>query len=148
MVNPLTDYQYKEIRKNAEAIYAKIGEVWCAALGDYVTFNSAGFRHLIRRDRRWRPHNDQKRRFLILPYAESIITAANVKVICRVGENASGKVIKFWAITGLRDCRKITVIIRQVGAGKKHFFSIYDQKTARQAKRSLDMPATGGPIGG
>ncbi len=38
--------------------------------------------------------------------------------------NRDGKVCKYWAFEAVVDERRLKVIIRQVGNGKKHFWSV------------------------
>lgn len=65
---------YKNAKTRAKAIYVKIGRVSSPALNnEYVAFTSEGFNHLVRKGRIPRTKNEQKRRFVLLPYAEKII---------------------------------------------------------------------------
>jgi hypothetical protein len=38
--------------------------------------------------------------------------------------NVGGKTLKFWSLEGVVDDRRIKVIVRQVGNGNKHFWSV------------------------
>ncbi len=108
--------------------YSKIDKAWCPLLNEYVTFNNIGFRHLMRKGRKPRPRRDQERRLRLLPLARGIVE--NSRATLLHNNETAGKRTKFWAIVE-SDKEKVTVIIRQVGNGKKHFFSIYNQKIAR-----------------
>ena len=120
---------YKRLRKEAKKLYLKINQPWCPLLQESIAFNNAGFRHLIRSGRKPRPKKDQKRRLMLLRLAKNIVTNPNAE-LGQDNEQHEGRT-RFWTITERRDKEKITVVIRQVGNGKKHFFSIYNQKIAR-----------------
>jgi hypothetical protein len=40
----------------------------------------------------------------------------------------------FWSIIGNVEGKKVKVIIRQLGNGRKHFFSVMDKDNAKNAK--------------
>lgn len=124
------DYYYA-VKKQAKEQYLKIGNIWCPALNDSINFTVIGFKHLIRSGRKPRAPRDQIRRFVLLPMAECIVTDGDVEIEYRKSEIISQNVVQFWGITRKNDPKEITVVIRQIGVGEKHFFSIFDQKTAR-----------------
>ncbi len=57
---------YDDAKRRVKEFYARIGSVWCPASNDYVSFKSAGLRHLIRKGKMPRPERDQMRRFFSL----------------------------------------------------------------------------------
>ncbi len=118
--------------------YGKIGRIWCPSLKDDVAFDNNGFRHLIWKGRKHRPESDRKRRFALLKYAPEIVAHPNsninykeqkaFSIIERHGKKiAKASRAKFWALSKKCDGKMITVVIRQIKSGKKHFFSIYDE---------------------
>ncbi len=110
--------------KEAKEFYATIGSVLCPVLGgETVVFNMAGFRHLTRKGGMRRSKKDQERRFALLPYASSIISYPHTSVISKSAGNAT-----FWILQAERDERIVTVVIRQLIGGRKHFFSIFSGK--------------------
>ena len=120
MGDPVAENSYKKAKYQAEKFYKKIGYVWCSALHDHVVFNRAGFRHLMRKGKIWRPKSEQKRRFALLPFVEMIIENPAAHFTTRQGSN-----VTFWSFSKQDNNERITLIIRQVGNGKKHFFSIF-----------------------
>jgi len=124
-------------KKDAWALYAKIGKVWCPALNDFIVFNRMGFQHLLRKRGRKRRENEQGRRFGLLLSAKDIIEDSNTqvfyspKVSIRHIEHHDKKTTKksitdFWVLSKTRsDGSTIKVIIRKFEHGKKHFFSVY-----------------------
>lgn len=135
MENQSSDDGHESAKKEAKELYEKIGEPWCPALNNPVSFNDAGFRHLLGQGRKPRSKSDQMRRFILLRSAKSIITSYRAKITDQ-RENIEERA-KFWAITEQRNDEVITVVVRQVGAGKKHFFSIYNQKSKTALRRAV-----------
>jgi hypothetical protein len=122
--------------KKAKSYYLKIGNIFCPALNDDITFNSVGFRHLLRKQGKRRLKNEQQRRFSLLPYAECMLTdpkaifiSTNKTIIQQITWH--GRKIKtvssaqFWNTKTTRDGHTVTILVRQINNGKKHFFSIY-----------------------
>jgi hypothetical protein len=107
--------------------YSKIGRVWCPVLEDFVTFNRAGLQHLIRKRGIMRPKSEQRRRFALLRYAENIIKNPDAIVTHEI-KNAELSPAEFWMFHREQDDIRITLTIRQIGKGNKHFFSIYGDK--------------------
>ena len=142
MENKITGNDYQVAKKRAKEFYKTIGRLWCPVLNDYVVFNNIGFRHLIRKGHTLRLLSDQIKRFVLLNSVKHVIANADAKMTCEEKEiafslNQKGEKIhirstaKFWKITTRQGGETVTVVVRQVAFGKKHFFSIYNQKTAR-----------------
>jgi hypothetical protein len=107
--------------------YQGIGRVWCPVLKEYIDFNKAGFRHLVRKKGILRSHKEQKRRFTLLAYAEEIIGDPQAQYSYE--ETFKEAIIaRFWSFAATKNDFMVTVIIRQLKNGKKHFFSIYAKK--------------------
>jgi hypothetical protein len=121
---------YKACRKWAKKFYKNIGSIICPALDNqYISFNNIGFNHLIRK-LSVRSRNEQKRRFLLLPKVESIIKNPKAVIVYRKEENKI-----YWTFVHFTDSKRIKVVIRQVGGGSKHFYSIMDKKIGKQKTR-------------
>lgn len=127
---------YEKAKKQAKQLYSRIGRIKCPALGDeYVFFTSAGFDHILRKGRIPRTRNEQKRRFTLLPYIESIIKNPDTKIAYRKSDikekvNRHGEkvliesVAHFWTFREkINDC-VIKVVVRQLANKDKHFFSV------------------------
>lgn len=141
---------YEKSKNKAKKIYSQIGRIECPALSnDSILFSRVGFNHLIRKGRIPRTRNEQKRRFVLIPYIEKIIKNPEAKIIYRektikYKANRHGEKIviesqaKFWAfIENIESCR-VKVIVRQLGDGHKHFFSVIsnDVKIDNKNKKS------------
>jgi hypothetical protein len=126
MENPIIEAEsYQKIAQTAKELYKKVGIVQCSSLNDTVTFNNVGFKHLVRKGGIPRPKSEQKRRFELLQYAKPIIKNPNAKIQYRIAGNT-----KFWAFTDKTPSGAVTVVVRQIQNRKKHFFSIFKQKSA------------------
>ena len=111
----MPDYEYK--KKKARLIYKSLAPVFCPILKDWVQFNDHGFRHILIKNNRARPKNDQIRRFRLLPRARKVISGA-IRYVYRQGKHDAS----FWSVTD----GKVKILIRQINTGRKHFFSIMD----------------------
>ena|ERR1700733_11088355 len=121
----MTKYsQYRELREKVSAIYGNFEKVSCPALnGDEVVFNKAGLKHLYFKGKIPRPIADQIRRLMVLSHArEAIGKAKNITEYRK--EIRNGSIGHFWSIEHTIVETVITVIIRQINTGQKHFFSI------------------------
>lgn len=117
---------YERQKKLAREHYHSVGQVFCRELREPVYFDDAGWRHLLYRGKGRRPIGDQLRRFRLLRYAPRILSAS---VVSSQRKIESKEVHYFWSFTERREGREITVVIRQVNQGRKHFFSIMDGQT-------------------
>jgi len=125
--------------ENPKEYYSNIGRVWCPVLNDYISFNSTGFRHLLRKKGVLRAGADQKRRFNLLTNAVSIIANSEIIVdhkreeaLHRIHRDGKGVMVSdmvdFWKLTRRGPDNAITIVVRQFENGNKHFLSIYSKK--------------------
>lgn len=114
----------KKFIQEAKEAYYKIGFVSCPAFsGERVYFKKAGWEHLLRKGRRFRNTNEYYERIKLLKYAEYIIVRSYS--IDEQRENIiDGYPAYFWSLKRYIDGVCIWVIIRKLGCGQKHFFSI------------------------
>jgi len=137
---------YVACKKWAKKFYKKIGIILSPALNNqYVSFNNIGFTHLIRK-MSLRSRNEQKKRFLLLPKAETIIKNPKAIIVYKKEEKKiliktrKAKILKestihYWTFVYFTDSKRIKVVIRQVNNGSKHFYSIMDKKVKKQKTR-------------
>jgi hypothetical protein len=103
----------------------KIGYVTCPAFGnEKIYFTQAGFNHLLRKGRIPRKHNEQIRRLTLVYHAPTLLavstTASSYERTYLRDSSAD-----FWSFVGTRKEISITIVIRQLNGGQKHFFSIF-----------------------
>ena len=113
---------YKDkIRK----IFDKTKSVLCPAFDNgEIIFNAKGINHLIFKGNR--SQRDSKRietNIRLLPSAIDLLKRTTFWQEENEYERA-GKLYKYWAFEAVIEKRRIKVIIRQVGNGKKHFWSV------------------------
>jgi len=113
----------REDLKQYKQEYYSIGHIICPVLNnEKVYFNNYGFNHLIRKRGVKRYIWDTKRRMVLLKYVKRVINSKNTEVEYRKDKQ------KFWALIKIIQGRKIKVILRKIGKGKLHFFSIFELK--------------------
>ena len=122
MENPAIFDDHKKEIAIAEALYFGFGCVWCPTLDDFVYFGKLGFRHLIRKGRKFRTRNEQCRRLALLPYTPIILKD---KSAILDADNRYTEKIKYWTLKAPYKKDDITVVVMQIKQGKKYFVSIY-----------------------
>lgn len=71
-----------------------------------------------------RKHSEIMSRLTLLKHADIIIQSANASIEYRIVPIETSK-IQYWGLTVVISGKEITVVIRQVGNGLKHFYSIF-----------------------
>lgn len=132
-------FGYQSAKRHAHKFYKKIGEILCPALNnERIVFNNIGFNHLIRKIK-LRSRREQKRRFALLNYAKDILTSNKVFIEYRQEErqliiNKQGNpvaraiCIYYWTFYYETKNSRIKLVVRQLGQGQKHFYSIMSDK--------------------
>lgn len=124
-------FGYEKTKGIAKSLYKKIKKVACPILNnEEIHFNATGFGHLIRK-LKIRSRNEQKKRFRLIPYAKKLILEARTIGDYRENKVKKGKVVKEWALIHTFGILTIKLIIRQVGNGNKHFYSIMQKDTKK-----------------
>ncbi len=127
---------YDKIRGDAESYYRALVAVMCPALKDTVSFPSDGFNHLIYKSHRSeRDRSSQVMRFKLLARAVYLIgttttfqeydeTIREFTVKRYKKKIKETKAVQYWGIIAIVDNRKIKVIVRKIGNGSLHFWSV------------------------
>ncbi len=127
---------YDQLRTDAQALFSSTPVTRSPALGEPVHFTAEGFNHLVfKRARAERDRSSQSLRFKLLPRALDLVGFANTyqeyeetlgqfQVKERKKRVWKTKSVKYWGIIAIRDGRKIKVILRKVGDGQLHFWSV------------------------
>ena len=133
--------QFHELMERARLFYQGLGEIFCPALKSKIKFNSAGFHHLrYDNSRAERSKAEQKNKLLFLKKAIVILKVTTTIQEYRKTVQAVGKVRRdgfrktnlveyfgFVAITNLAKGIRVKVIIRKIGDGDYHFWSLMPQ---------------------
>lgn len=128
---------YNKLRKDTDNFYKKIQANRCPALNnELVHFTAEGFNHLMYKgSRHERSKNDQITKFKLLAkaktiieisttyqeYDESLITIRRKRFKRIVEESAT---VKYWGLVAIIANFRVKVIVRQIGNGQKHFWSV------------------------
>jgi hypothetical protein len=131
MENPIRS-DYEKAKKEARKEYDTIGRVWSPGLRDYVSFNSVGFWHLMRKGRKRRPHIHQMLRFALISDAKEIITSPSFQ-ISRRKKMEHGRPVFFWAFHAIVGEKNVRVIVRKIGNSHKHFLSAFEENQTKNA---------------
>jgi len=98
----------KALKKQAKDFFRKVKSVNCPTFPkEKIYFNSKGLSHLFYKGSR------AVKVLTLMPLAQE-------ESCFRV----PGKQIRYWAFEAVVDDRRIKVIVRQIGRGKKHFWSV------------------------
>lgn len=136
---------YNKTKKLAKRIYQKIGKVLSPPLNDYIYFTMKGFNHLIRKAR-IRSKREQKDRFRLVPFLEKVIKNPGAIIQYRQ-EDRRVKIkkhskliekkltIQYWGFAKTIGPKMVKVVIRQIGKGQKHFYSVMSDKIGQPKNR-------------
>ncbi|MFH1601460.1 MAG: hypothetical protein ABIB61_00705 [Candidatus Shapirobacteria bacterium] len=115
----------KKYKNQIKKIFKETGCVACPAFPDEkIIFNAKGVNHLIYKgSRSRRERNRIQTNVRLLPRAIKLL-----RLMPFAQEESyyikNDITYRFWAFEAVIDDRRIKVIIRQVGQGKKHFWSV------------------------
>lgn len=148
--------EFVKIKEQSEKIYKEVGVLSCPALSADVHFTSEGFHHLqFDGSRSERPKQNQKTKMLCLRDAIKILKKTTTMQEYRSVMQPTGKpdrggfratkqveYFAFEAVTDTEKARRIKVIVRRVGDGYYHFWSVMptwfeDKKTGQPTIRTI-----------
>jgi len=128
---------YEKVKEDAANFYKMIGRVRCPALNDeYVHFTSEGFNHLIyKNERRERDRGVQIMKFKLLSKAKVLVSTSSTyqeyDESLREARRKQKKkvvsgtcVVRYWGFVAIIKDYRIKVVVRQLGNGQKHFWSV------------------------
>jgi hypothetical protein len=134
--NMIDTSNYDKIRSDAERYYVTLPDVHCPALSTVISFTSSGFNHLVfKGDRAERDRDSQMMRFKLLPQAYKLIgltttyqeyedSLKEFRVRKHKKRELVTKQVQYWGLIAIIGNRKIKVILRKVGNGNIHFWSV------------------------
>lgn len=129
---------FEQIKQKAETYYKSLKPMICPIFNEMIYFTSDGFHHLrFDNTRAERSKVVQRTKLKSLPWAINIIQKTttvqefrkNLQIFGKQGKDGFSKTVevKYWAfiaITNIEKALRIRVIVRQVGNGQKHFWSV------------------------
>jgi len=134
-----------QIRLQAKEIYNKIGVIHCPYFIEQISFTSEGFNHIRYKKARSERHPKvQEIRYRLIKFAPEIIRNSKTlqehdiqKLFIEVEHNnRKEKVLKdvqYFGFIAIIDGWKVKVIVRQIGNGKKHFWSVIPNWKTRKS---------------
>ena len=140
-----TEADFDSVKKLAEDYYRTIGDVNCPYLKDKVSFNAKGLEHLkFSRKNHARPRQDQYMRLKLLHLAPRVLGLS--KTIQGISKKSGLELIRssahneilakfstYYEFVAIIDKYRVRIIVKQIEAGPKYFWSIipfwkYDDK--------------------
>ena len=128
---------YQKIREDTKSFYDKIGSLRCPALrNDFVHFTAEGFNHLIYKGKRRERHKSvQIMKFKLVPKAKEIIAISTTyqeydESLTQIKRKRRKKIVqepatvRYWGFVAITQGTRVKAIVRQVGNGQKHFWSV------------------------
>lgn len=117
-----------ELKKRAKEFFRQNKSVSCPAFPqETISFTSKGLNHLFYEGgskKPSRPLKEVETRVNLLPFALKVLQLMPLSQEENSLVNPEGKICTYWAFEAVVDQRRIKVIVRQVGKGKKHFWSV------------------------
>jgi hypothetical protein len=114
----MSDDAYRKILHENKKMYKLIGKIYCPALDILVNFNYDGWHHLLHDGLgKNRSQTQVIRRLRLMSISIQIIQCAKT-----ITEKRSINKTEYWCIS----MSKVKVILRRIGNGRVHFYSIMD----------------------
>jgi hypothetical protein len=126
---------FLDLLRRKKEIYNTFEKVLSPALSCEVFFNSKGFNHItFKNNRNPRTIGDQINRLLIINTAYELIQHSNTfqeyeKIIV-----AEEKTKEYWGIIAIYKNTKLKVILRKIGNGNVHFWSVIPAHTTSEKR--------------
>lgn len=119
----------KTLKEKAKEKYSRIQSINCPAFpNETIVFNAKGFNHLFYKGARsGRNKVSIAVRIRLLDRAVELLTKS---MFFQEEDSYEGvyrgkkKKYQFWALEGIIKNKRIKVVVRQIGKGKKHFWSV------------------------
>src|ERR1017187_1748094 len=136
MALEFTDEEFKRIRQRAEDQYRSVGSIRCPYFQDGVVFNTEGFRHLLFKS--WNRGRDQRDQFMRLKH---LACAPEILRLSRTVQGIQGTnewerrhrygrwekllvPVPYYEFVAVLDNRRFKVIVKQLPAGERVFWSL------------------------
>ncbi len=150
--------EFTRVKDKAELFYKSLGKMQCPALAADVHFSSDGFHHLrFDGTRAERSKAVQKGKLLCLEEAAEIIRKTTTvqefrSTLAPVGKpDARGlrptkrvEFFAFHAITDMNKPRRVNVVVRRVGDGNYHFWSVMPSWKESKINGAQTLRSVGG----
>ncbi len=136
---------FQDCLKQRKAWYKTLSPLKCSILNEDVSFTSKGFNHLKYKGKKPRSVKEYHQRLWLLPLIIEVIREAD-SIYDYVPPKYSKTYDKYQEIWELRgnvqdsevtngDTFNISVVLRRMGDGNIHFYSVWRNKKIRTAKK-------------
>lgn len=119
---------HQNIKEHAREFFKHHRFVSCPAFPkEKIIFNSKGLSHIFYKGASkasTRDIQDSTVRVNLLPHAHEVLKRMPLPQEESNLTDKEGRVCRYWAFEAVVDNRRVKVIVRQVGNGKKHFWSV------------------------
>jgi len=119
---------HKTLKHQAQKFFKQHKSVTCPAFpNEKIVFNSKGLSHIFYKGSHktsTRPEKETATRITLLPHALKVLEQMPLIQEESSLTGSQGRVCKYFAFEAVVDNRRVKVIIRQVGNGNKHFWSV------------------------
>jgi len=119
--------EIKHLKQRAQTFFKDNKRIRCPAFPEEVVLNSKGLSHLFYKGSRKTTSRSIKEivvRLELLSRALKLLKMMSLPQEESVFTDSKGRKCHFFAFEAVVDERRIKVIVRQVGNGKKHFWSV------------------------
>lgn len=114
-----------ELKEKAKKFFQENNKTKCPAFPDEkIYFNAKGLQHLFYKGSRSK--RDLKRIAKNIELLPRVVHLLKLMPLPQEEDSyrIHGKRYKFWAFEGVVENRRIKVVVRQIGTGRKHFYSV------------------------
>lgn len=130
--------KFQRVKRLSKEYYRSIGRIYCPYFKDYVYFDSKGFKHILYKG--YGGGNKRQKsqivlRLKMLPYAPRLIAIATF-----VQEFQKDNSINYWGFIAIFEGEKFKVVVRRVGNGKLHFWTIFPNWVTRKKSDKKQAP--------
>jgi hypothetical protein len=139
--------QFEEKKEKARELYGGVKSLYCPYFKEKVVFNSDGFHHLQFSARRERDKKAQLLKFRLLPLALSVLrdsgTVQEYRTLLAPVTKSSAKgetplkLTEYFGFVAIVGETKVRVIVRKVGNGQRHFWSVMPHVKMQGGKQKL-----------
>ncbi len=128
MVGSMPKDSYKKLLEETRDYYKSLKKIRYQHIdNNFIVFSNSGFTHLLIKDRKSRPIGEQFRKLSLIRHIPHIINSDEVKKEVRLIPSKEYGQIKYLALLGKVDSNIVKIILRKLGSGDYHFWSIMDQ---------------------
>lgn len=120
--------QYKKLLEETKNYYKSLKRIRCKHIeGEFIIFGNSGFTYLLIKGRKARSIDEQFRKLFLVRYIRQVVDSDKVKREVRIIESREYGQIEYLALSTEVDGRFVKIVLRKLGSGNYHFWSIMDQ---------------------